>query len=299
MTVRRARRLTTHNVGLLFVLPAVVHLFVFAVLPIAYAFWVSLFDWKILRGTMPFVGLSKYSEVVRDASFWNALWNSARFAALSVPAGMVVALLVATLVSKELRGSGVFRTLFYIPAVSSVVAVSMLWIYVFLPTTGLINMTTAVFGAKSIDFLNDPWWAMGSLAFMSVWTGLGPRMIIYVAGLMSIPPSLFEAADLDGANSVAKFCHVTWPLLAPTNLFVLVTGTIAAFQLFTPVYMMTKGGPLDSTDVVGYHIYQEAWHKFHVSTAAAQSFLLLIVIAVLAWIQFRMMRGQLEGFSSQ
>ena len=123
-------------------------------------------------------------------------------------------------------------------------------------------------------------------------------MIIYVAGIMGISPSLYEAAELDGAPPWAKFWNVTWPMLAPTNLFVLITGTISAFQLFTPVYMMTKGGPLDTTDVVGYHIYTEAWRKFHVSTASAQSFVLLVVIGLFALVQWRMMKGQMEGYSA-
>jgi len=284
--------------GYLFIAPAVVHLAVFAVVPILYAFWVSLFDWRILKGTMPFVGAGKYAEVMGDAPFWNAMLNSAKFTLISVPVGMAVALGVAMLVARELRGMGIFRTIYYIPAVSSMVAVSMLWIYVYLPQNGLINATTSLFGIKSVDFLNDPWWAMGALAFMSVWTGLGPRMIIYVAGIMGIPPSLNEAAELDGAQPWAKFWHVTWPMLAPTNLFVLITGTISAFQLFTPVYMMTKGGPLDTTDVVGYHIYTEAWRKFHVSTASAQSFVLLVVIGLFALVQWRMMKGQMEGYSA-
>ncbi len=284
--------------GYLFIAPALAHLAVFAAVPILYALWVSLFDWKILKGTMPFVGLGKYGEVLQDPSFWNAMGNSLKFTLLSVPSGMAVALLIAVLVAQQLRGMGLFRTLYYVPSVSSMVAVSMLWIYVYLPDNGLINVTTKLFGFKSVDFLNDPWWAMSALAFMSVWTGLGPRMIIYVAGLLGVPPVLYEAAELDGARPWAKFRHVTWPMLAPTNLFVLVTSTIAAFQLFTPVYMMTRGGPLDTTDVVGYHIYVEAWSKFHVSTASAQSFLLLIVTAAVAMAQYRLMKSQLEGYSA-
>lgn len=286
-----------NRAGWVFVAPATLHLLVFAIVPIAYAFWVSLFDWRVLKGSMPFVGLGKYAEVAADPTFWNALLNSARYTLLSVPAGMAVALGVSLLVSKRLWGVTVFRTLFYIPAVSSVVAVSMLWIYVYLPENGLINATAALFGRPSTDFLNDPFWAMPALAFMSVWTGLGPRMVVYVAGILGVPPALYEAAELDGAGGWTKFRHVTWPMLAPTNLFVLVTGTIAAFQLFTPVYMMTKGGPLDTTDVVGYHIFSEAWQKFHISTASAQSFVLLVVVGLFAWIQFRMMKRQLEGYS--
>jgi multiple sugar transport system permease protein len=284
--------------GWLFVAPATVHLLVFAVVPIAYALYLSLFRWNLLKDTKPFVALQNYSDTLQDQAFWNAMGNSARFAAAAVPLGMIVALLVAVLVAQKLKGVGFFRTLFYIPAVSSGVAVSMLWIYVYLPDTGLINTAGAVFGISSVDFLNKEEWAMWALVFMSVWTGLGPKMIIYVAGLLGIPESLYEAAELDGASPFDRFRNVTLPMLAPTTLFVLVTGTIGAFQLFTPIYMMTKGGPNDSTNVIGYHIYREAWQKFHAGSAAAQSFVLLIVIAGVAYAQYVLMKRQLEGYSA-
>ncbi len=286
------------RVGWLFVGPAVVHLVVFALVPILYALYLSLFRWNLLKDTKPFVGLGNYVETLRDGAFWNAMGNSARFAAAAVPLGMLVALLIAMLVAQKLRGVGFFRTLFYIPAVSSGVAVSMLWIYVYLPESGLINTASAVFGIPSIDFLNKEEWAMWALVFMAMWTGLGPKMIIYVAGLLGIPESLYEAASLDGASPLRRFWNVTLPMLAPTTLFVLVTSTIGAFQLFTPIYMMTKGGPNDSTNVIGYHIYREAWQKFHAGSAAAQSFVLLVVIAGVAFLQFKLMKRQLEGYSA-
>jgi len=284
--------------GWLFIAPATLHLLVFAVVPIFYALYLSLFRWNLLKDTKPFVAFENYTDTLRDGAFWNAMWNSTRFALTAVPLGMVVALLVAMLVAQKLKGVGFFRTLFYIPAVSSGVAVSMLWIYVYLPETGLINTASSVFGIESVDFLNKEEWAMWALVFMAVWTGLGPKMIIYVAGLLGIPESLYEAAELDGASAFAKFKSVTLPMLAPTTLFVLVTSTIGAFQLFTPIYMMTKGGPNDSTNVVGYHIYREAWQKFHAGSAAAQSFVLLVAIAGVAYLQFRLMKRQLEGYSA-
>lgn len=286
------------KIGWLFVAPALIHLIVFAGIPILYAAYISLFDWRILRDEMPFVGLGQYVDVMRDTRFWQAMWNSVRFVVLSVPAGTIVALLVALLVAQKLRGMAFFRTLFYIPAISSGVAIAMLWTYVYLPETGLINTFIAFFGRDSIDFLNDKAWAMPALAFMAVWTGLGPKMVIYVAGIMGIPPSLYEAADLDGASGMRKFFSVTVPMLAPTTLFVLVTGTIGAFQLFTPIYMMTQGRPEDTTNVIGYHIYTEAWRRFQVSTAAAQSFVLLLAIAIVAYAQYRGMKRQLEGYSA-
>lgn len=284
--------------GWLFVSPALLHLGVFALFPIGYAIWLSFHDWKILRGDRKFVGLENYQQLFGDGSFWNALLNSLEYTALSVPIGTAVALLIALLVAQPLRGMAFFRTLFYIPAVSSGVAVSMMWLYVYLPERGLINSVAAVFGQPSIDFLNDSAWAMPALVFMSIWTGLGPRMVVFLAGLVGIPPALYEAASLDGATSSRQFWKITLPMLIPTTMFVVITSTIAALQLFTPIYMLTKGGPEDRTDMVGYHIYQEAWVKFDIGSAAAQSFVLLLVVALISFFQVRLMNRRLDGWSS-
>jgi len=284
--------------GWLFVSPAVVHLLVFALFPIGYALYLSLFKWQLLRDNQAFVGLQNYAASLAESPFWNALWNSARYSLSSVPLGMAVALAVAILVNQNLRGIAIFRTLFYIPAIASGVAVSMLWIYVYLPETGMINTILGSLGVQSIDFLNRAEWAMWALVFMSVWTGLGPRMVLFLAGLLSIPQSLYEAAELDGASRWRSFVSITMPMLVPTTLFVLVTSTISAMQIFTPVYMMTKGQPEDTTDVVGYHIYTEAWVNFNIGLASAKSFILLIIVAAIAILQFRMMKRRLEGYSS-
>lgn len=284
--------------SLIFLAPATIHLALFAIFPIFYALYLSLFDWKILRDTFTFVGFQNFSDTLTSGPFWNAMYNSFRFTAVGVPLGMIVALGVAILVSQPLRGTAIFRTIFYIPAISSGVAISMLWIYIYLPENGLINMTGSLFGFESVDFLNQTSTAMWALVFMSVWTGLGPKMIIYVAGLLSIPQSLYEASRLDGGSRWTSFTRITLPLLAPTTLFVLVTGTIASFQVFTPIYMMTKGGPLDTTNVIGYHIYTQAWRRFDIGGAAAQSFVLLAFIAAVAFVQFKLMRKQLEGYSA-
>jgi multiple sugar transport system permease protein len=284
--------------GWVFIGPALLHLLVFALVPMGHAFYLSLFKFQLFKPGAEFVGLYNYTLSLREEPFLNALWNSFRYALMSVPLGMFVALLVAILVNQKLRGITIFRTLYYLPAISSGVAISMLWIYVFLPETGLINMTAAVFGLQSVDFLNKSEWAMWALAFMSIWTGLGPRMILFLAGLIGVPQSLYEAAELDGAGKLRSFWSVTLPMLTPTTLFVLVTSTIGAMQVFTPVYMMTKGGPEDSTDVVGYHIYTEAWVNFNTGLASAKSFILLAVIVVISLIQFRLMREQLKGYSA-
>lgn len=287
------------RVGYLFVAPAGAHLFVFALFPLLYTLYLSFFKWNLIQPEKRFVGGANYTYSFSDPLFWNALWNSARYALGAVPFGMAVALAVAILVNQKLRGVTIFRTLYYIPAISSGVAIAMLWIYVYLPETGLINtmLKSVGFGGKT-DFLQNQDWAMWALIFMSVWVGLGPKMVLFLAGLIGIPQALYEASELDGASKWQSFKNVTLPMLAPTTFFVLVTSTIGAFQLFTPVYMMTKGGPGDSTDVIGYHIYVEAWQKFLIGIAGAKSFLLLIVIALFAFFQYRLMRRQLEGYEA-
>ncbi|MFY7810084.1 MAG: carbohydrate ABC transporter permease [Fimbriimonadaceae bacterium] len=284
--------------GWWFIAPASLHLLVFALVPVAYAAYVSLFRWDILRDERTFVGLDQYQRPMADQAFWGAMGQTFKYALMAVPGGLVAALLVALAVSQPLKGMAWFRTLFYIPAVSSGVAIAMLWIYVYLPERGLINTMLMGLGWPSIDFLNEIGWALPSLAFMSVWVGLGPRMIIYVAGLMSLPVTVYEAASLDGASGWQKFWRMTMPLLAPTHLFVLVTSTIGAFQTFTPVYMMTNGRPMGTTNLVGYHIYVTAWENFNVSAASAQSFVLLFLLGLVSLAQFRMMRRRLEGYDA-
>jgi multiple sugar transport system permease protein len=296
--------------GYVFIAPALTHLILFALAPILYALYLSFFKWDILKDSKPYVGFGNYATAISDASFWNAMWNSARYAFVSVPLGMAIALAIALLVNQKLKGMAIFRTLFYIPAISSGVAIAMMWIYVYLPETGMINGMLAGFNqlVKSVgltglavptgtDFLNNIGWAMWALVFMSVWTGLGPRMVLFLAGLVGIPPELYEAAAIDGATKWRCFWKITLPMLVTTTFFVLVTSTISAFQVFTPVYMMTRGGPVDSTDVVGYHIYTEAWRKFHVGLASSKSFILLAAIIVVAIIQYKMMNKQIEEAS--
>lgn len=284
--------------GWWFIAPASLHLLVFALVPVAYAAYVSLFRWNILRDERTFVGLDQYQRLMADQAFWGAMGQTFKYALMAVPGGLVAALLVALAVSQPLKGMAWFRTLFYIPAVSSGVAIAMLWIYVYLPERGLINTMLMGLGQPSIDFLNESGWALPALAFMSIWVGLGPRMIIYVAGLMSLPVTVYEAASLDGASGWQKFWRMTMPLLAPTHLFVLVTSTIGAFQTFTPVYMMTNGRPMGTTNLVGYHIYVTAWENFNVSAASAQSFVLLFLLGLVSLAQFRMMRRRLEGYDA-
>lgn len=281
--------------GYLFIAPATVYLAIFSILPVLYAGYLSLHRWHLLKEARPFVGLGNYIALAHDPLFLNAIANTLVYAAAGVPLGVITSLAVAMLVVQPLRGIGFFRVLYYVPAVCSQVALSMVWIWILLPEVGLINYALGLIGVDpTTDFLHEPGWAMAALVLMSLWIGLGPRMVIFVAGLQNIPYVLYEAADLDGCNPWQRFWYVTIPQLAPTMLFVTVTTTIAAFQLFTPVYVMTRGGPRRTTDVVSYHIYQEAWQKFEVGSASAQSYVLFAMILVIAVIQLWVMRRGLR-----
>ena len=288
-------RPTTHYRGYLFIAPATLYLAIFALIPMLVAGYMSLHRWHLLKDDKPFVGLGNYAALAASPLFRNAIYNTFVYALVGVPLGVMTSLAVALLVSKPLRAVGLFRALYYVPAVCSQVAISMVWIWILLPEVGLINYGLGLLGLDATtDFLNQPGWAMFSLILMSLWIGLGPRMIIFVAGLQNIPEVLYEAADLDGCNRWQRFRYVTLPQLAPTMLFVTVTTTIASFQLFTPVYMMTRGGPRRTTDVVLYHIYQEAWQKFEVGMAAAQSYVLFAMILMVAVVQLWIMRRGLS-----
>ena len=279
-----------------FVMPATLHLLIFALGPILVAVILSLFQVNLLQGHAKFSGLDNVRRIFEDGAFLNALKNSAVYTVLSVPIGLAVALAVALLVAQKIRGITIFRTIFYLPAICSQVAIAMIWIYIFLPKKGMINATLGFFGLPNeTDFLSTPSFAMLALVFMSIWTALGPRMVLFLAGLLNIPQSLYEAAQLDGASPAQSFWRITLPLLAPTTFFVALTAMIGSMQVFTPVYMMTKGGPDGATDVVGYHIYSAAWERFQIGEASAMSCILFAVIVLLSLLPFRTIRRQTEG----
>ena len=295
-----ANRRSESTAGWLFILPSFLHLSLFVLFPILFAFYLSLHRWDVLKPGKPFVGLANYVHVVQDPLFWNALKNSTYYALGSVPIGTAVALAVAILVHQKLRGVNFFRTVYYLPAVSSAVAISMVWTFIYLPESGLLNWVLAHMGlrdAAQTDWLQSTVWAMPALIFMSIWTGLGPRMVLFLAGLAGIPEALYEAAAVDGASRWSTFTRITLPLLLPTTFFILVTASISAFQVFTPVYMMTKGGPVRHTDVVGYHIYNQAWRQFHMGTASAQSYVLFLLILAVTIIQFKVVERRMAEYS--
>ncbi len=288
---RRVRRAT--GTALAFLGPSLIHLVVFVFTPIVFAAYLSTHRWDIVVAQQPFVGLGNFREILNDGDFWNALRNTAVYT-LNVPAGMALSLLVALMMHKRLRGLGFLRTLYFLPSVTSFVAIALVWMWIYHPTFGIANFLLRAVGLPGLPWLNSPQTAMLSIITFSVWLGLGYQMVIFLAGLQSIPEELYEAARMDGASPARQFWHVTFPLLRPTTFFILVTSIIGSFQVFTSVYVMTAGGPVRSTDVLVYHIYQAAWEQLRMGYASAMSWILFLIILGATWVQFKLMGREVE-----
>jgi len=282
----RPRVLRTTWTAWAFLAPALIGLFLFFLGPMLFALYISLHNWSIVDPARPFVGLTHYAGLLKDADFLHALWTAFLYT-LHVPIGMALALGLALLLNRPLRGVGVFRTLFFLPSITSFVAIAMVWEWIYNPDFGLANWALRLFGLPPSGWLTDPGTALPGLMLMAIWIGVGYQMVIFLAGLQGIPRSLHDAAVMDGAGPVRRFFRITLPLLKPTTLFVLVTSVIGSFQVFTQIYIMTDGGPVRATDVVVYHIYTAAWDRFRMGEAAAMSWILFAILLAVTLIQFR------------
>ena len=275
----------------LFLAPALAHLALFSLGPVAYAFWISLHRWRILSHEQEFVGLANYARLFAEGgAFWAAALRTAWFAVLSVPAGMAVALAVALLLHRKLRGSAFFRTALFLPVVTSTVAVAMAWEWLLHPDFGLANHLLRSVGLDGPRWFQDRRFALPAVAAFWIWKGLGLQVVILLAGLEGVPRELIEAAEVDEAPPLRRFLRITLPLLRPTILFLAVTGAISAFQLFTPVFLLTQGGPVRATDLAGYHVFRSAFFYFRLGAAAAQAFVLALLVLGLTALQIRLLR---------
>jgi ABC-type sugar transport system permease subunit len=271
-----------------FIAPSLALLLVFSAAPLLFAFYLSFHGWNLLEPAKPFVGVQHYVELASDGLFWNAAKNTAIYS-LYVPATMVIALAVAILLNRRIKGVAILRAIFFLPYVTSFVAISIVWQWLYDPDFGLLNWGLGLMGLGPIPWLNSPATALLALIIMAVWIHIGFQMVIFLAGLQSIPNEFYEAAMIDGAGPWRRFWKITLPLLRPTTFFVLVTSIIGSFQVFTFVYVMTEGGPLHATDVIVYHIYQNAWQFLRMGYASAMSWALFAVIFVVTLLQFRLL----------
>jgi multiple sugar transport system permease protein len=287
---------SAHAAGWLFVAPALILIFVFFFLPVGASLLLSVTDFDIYAVGDPsnarFIGAANYSRLLHSPEFWKALKNTFIFALVGGPLTVGASLAAALLVNAKLaRFRGFFRTVYFIPFVTTLVAVSVVWRYLYHPQYGLIDYTLAKVGVKGPDWLGDPHWALAAIILMSVWKNFGYNMLIFIAGLQSIPGELYEAAQLDGAGPLLRFRHVTIPMLGPTLLFVAVITMIGYFQLFAEPYVMTQGGPLGSTTSMVLLMYQEGFRWWRMGYAAALAFVLFAVMVAWTLVQARLQRG--------
>lgn len=275
--------------GYAFLAPSFVILGIFVYFPVLYAAWLSLWRWRILRGEPAFIGLDNYAFLFSSEDFWQAMWNTFYFAGGSIPTGMVAALAIALLLNRQLRGLAIYRTAYFLPTITSLVAVSIVWLWIYHPDVGLANYLLSLIGLPNVRWLNAPQSAMPALIILGIWRGLGYNVIIYLAGLQNIPLHLYEAAKIDGANRWQLFRHVTWPLLTPTSFFIFIIAVINSFQSFTQIDVMTQGGPVGSTTVIVYYLYKQAFQQFTMGYGSAIAMVLFAMILVLTLIQMKVL----------
>jgi len=264
--------------------PWMIGFLVFTGGPILASFIISFTEWRLLSPPK-WAGLANYIALLtKDKAIWVSLGNTAYYTAFSVPLGIVVSLVVALLLNQKVPGTNVFRTLFYLPSVTSGVAMALLWLWLFNPEFGLINLGLSLFGIKGPAWLFDQVWAKPALVLMSLW-GIGTSTVTILAGLQGMPLHLYDAAKIDGANQWQEFWNVTIPMLSPTIFFVLVTSIISSFQTFTTVYVMTGGGPGWATLMYGLHLYNNAFEYLKMGYACAMAWVLFAVILGLTLLQ--------------
>lgn len=273
--------------GYFVILPTVIFFLVFIVFPIAYSIWLSFLNWDGMSPEPRFIGLSNFERLLGTEKFWNSLSVTAYYIIGLVPLRIAAALFLALLLNQKIGGLTFYRTLYFAPVVTSMVAVSMVFLWIFDPTWGVANWVLNTFGLPSSQWLASPVMAMPSLILMSVWKGVGYEMVIYLAGLQGIPEVYYEAAKIDGAGRWAQLRYITWPLLAPTTFFVMVTAIIGASQVFDQIFVMTQGGPLQTTAVIVYYLYEEAFRFFHMGYASAIAWVLFLIILVLTLLQWK------------
>ena len=272
--------------GWLFISPVVLGLIIWTLLPTVASLFLSLTDYRILKPPV-WIGVSNYVGMfTRQPDFPLALRVTAKFVAMQLPIGLMVALGGAMLLNTRVAGMTVFRTFFYMPAVAPAVASALVWGWILNLNYGLVNQFVDFLGFDRINFFGNPKTALPTLAAMT-WFSVGQTMIIYLAGLLNIPPSLYEAAEIDGANRFSKFVNITLPMLSPTIFYTVVQGLILSFQYFTQAYILTNGGPMKATYFYNLMIYNEAFSNLKMGYAAALAWFLLVMILVMTLTVFR------------
>ena len=280
----------------LFLAPIFLLFSVFTVFSVGYAFYLSFHKWNILEPAKPFVGFDNYARLFEDERFHEATLNTLYYTAVSVPVTIVLGLAVALLLNNQIRARGIFRTMFYLPVITPLVIASIIWKWVYNGDYGLLNYYLMQINVidEPVLWLSDPNLAMPSVIITSVWKGVGFAMVVYLAGLQSIPEDYYDAAKIDGATGWRRLTDITIPLLSSTTLFLFVISILGSFQVFTQIFIMTNGGPLGKTRTIVWYIYTTAFKDFNMGYAAAMAFALFAMMLVFTLLQFRFLRREIE-----
>lgn len=270
--------------GLLFTSPFILGVLALWVGPMLYSLYLILHKWNMLKAPQ-FIGLGNFERMLNDPLVGKSLVNTAYYTFLGVPLQLLVAFSLAVMLNQQIRGLGIYRTVYYLPSITPAVAFAVVWIQILNPEFGVLNQVLSWFGLGPVNWLFNPAWSKPALIIMSLWL-TGFQMIIFLAGLQSVPKELQEAAEIDGANTWRRFVTVTIPIISPIILFNMIIGIIGSFQVFTAVFVMTEGGPQDSTLFMVLYLYQNAFERFRMGYAASLAWVLFLIIMIFTAIQF-------------
>jgi len=270
--------------GYLMSMPYILHFLIFVAFPLVFSFILIFHKWNIIT-PMEFVGMRNFDRLFQDTQFLKALTNTILFLVIHIPLQIIAALLLAVLLNQKIKFRGLFRALFFFPVVVSGVVITILWMQLYANETGLLNLILHKFGFDGIPWINDPAYAMPSIALMATWKNIGLYVVLFLVGLQNIPNSLYEAAIMDGANEVQKFFYITIPSLNNTMILVIILSTIGGFSLFIEPFVMTAGGPLSSTLSAILYIYNQAFYFGHMGYAATLGFAFAFFVLIVVLIQ--------------
>lgn len=280
--------------GMVFILPALAGTFVFIIIPVIFSFGLSFMDWDLLNRAQ-FIGLKNYADIFSEPLFGKILLNTFVYAISTSIFAVIIPLILACILNSRIRGSEFFKTAYFLPFITPMVVIAIVWQWIFDPNIGVLNHLLHL----HINWLYDTKFAMPALIIVSVWKLIGYNMVIFLSGLSSLNQSLFEASKIDGANAFDTFRFVTVPLLSPTIFFVVVITCISSFQVFDLIYMMTQGGPMDSTNVLVYAVYKNAFEYFKIGKASAIAYVLFGIIFLLTIIQWQLRKKLVFSESEQ
>jgi multiple sugar transport system permease protein len=284
--------------GYLFILPNLLGFLVFTIFPIAFAFYIAFTNWDLSRAPQ-FTGLENYAELLSDELFWKSLGNTFYYTLGAVPIGIFLAFLLALLLNQKIHGSTLFRTVYFLPQVTLVVASAIVWNWIYQPDFGLLNYLLSLVGIEGPRWIYSTTWAMPSVIIYCNWMGIAPSALILLAGLQGIPEELYEAAEIDGASPLQGLVNITLPLITPALFFVVVTSLIGAMQTFSQFFVLTRGGPAFATTPMVMYVYQLAFSFFRMGYASAVAMILFAILLLVTLVQWQVANRWVYGFDQK